>query len=185
MAADDPRVQDLVTTSGARPGGGAMAVGPDGSVKVEFDETGQIRRARVVKQISYDDAIEEAASLRVRPTTPDEWEYACGAGARTLFRWGEDTPDDGYPFNHPAGPHQEPNRWGLMIGQDPYRHEWTTEPKIVCGGDGGAATCGGSGFFLGWLTLATAYRDKDFGAWLNSEDGYIDELLIRPVVDMF
>jgi hypothetical protein len=138
----------------------------------------------VVSQISYDDAIEEAASLGVRPATPDEWEYACGAGARTLFRWGQDTPDDGYPFNHPVGPHQEPNLWSLMIGRDPYRHEWTTEPKIVCGGDGGGATCGGSGFFLGWLTLATAYRDKDFGAWLNSEDGYIGELLIRPVVDM-
>lgn len=183
VAADDPRVQALAAR--ARPGGGAMTYGPGGNVKVEFDETGQVRRARVVKQVSYGDAVEEAASLGVRPATPDEWEYACGAGARTLFRWGEDTPDDGYPFHHRAGPHQAPNLWGLMIGQDPYRHEWTTEPGIVCGGDGGGATCGGTGFFPGWLTLATAYRDKDFGAWLNSADGYIDELLIRPVVDMF
>ncbi|TDC77331.1 hypothetical protein E1193_22565 [Micromonospora sp. KC606] len=34
--------------------------------------------------------------------------------------------------------------WGLATGQDPYKHEWTTEPIIVCGGDGGGATCGGS-----------------------------------------
>jgi len=183
VAADDPRVQALA--AGASPGGGAMTFGPGGNVKVEFDETGRVRRARVVQQVAYADAVEEAASLGVRPATPDEWEYACGAGARTLFRWGEDTPDDRYPSGHLAGRHREPNLWGLMIGQDPYRHEWTTEPGIVCGGDGGGATCGGSGFFLGWLTLATAYRDKEFGAWLNSENGYIGELLIRPVADVF
>jgi hypothetical protein len=57
-------------------------------------------------------------------------------------------------------------------------------PGVVCGGDGGSATCGGSGFFAGWLALATAYRDADFGAWLTSPDGYVDELLIRPVVDL-
>jgi hypothetical protein len=71
-----------------------------------------------------------------------------------------------------------------MIGRDPYRHEWTTEPGIVCGGDGGGAVCGGSGFFLGWLTLATAYRDKQFGARPNSRSGSMRELLIRPVIDM-
>lgn len=54
----------------------------------------------------------------------------------------------------------------------------------MCGGDGGGATCGGSGFFLGWLTLATAYRDADFGTWLNSDDRYVDELLLRPVIDL-
>lgn len=181
-AADDPRVQNLMT--GARPGGGAMTFGPDGNVKVEFDEAGQVRSARVVEQITYNDALAEAASLGVRPASPDEWEHACGAGATTLFRWGDDSPGDGYPYDHRSGPHREPNLWSLMIGQDPYKHEWTTEPGVVCGGDGGGATCGGSGFFTGWLTLATAYRDEDFGTWLNSEDGYVDELLIRPVIDM-
>jgi hypothetical protein len=181
-AADDPRVQNLMT--GARPGGGAMTFGPVRNVKVEFDEAGQVRSARVVEQIPYVDALAEAASLGVRPASPDEWEHACGADARTLFRWGDDSPDDGYPYDHRSGPHHEPNLWGLMIGQDPYKHEWTTGRGIVCGGDGGSATCGGSGFFVGWLTLATAYRDEDFGTWLNSEDGYVDELLIRPVIDI-
>jgi hypothetical protein len=182
VAADDPRVQALAAA--ASPGGGAMAFGPRGNVKAEFDQAGQVRSARVVTRVSYGNALDEAASLGVRPATPDEWEHACGAGARTLFRWGEDTTGDRYPSSQRAGQHREPNVWGLMIGQDPYRHEWTTEPGIVCGGDGGGATCGGSGFFLGWLTLATAYRDKDFGAWLNSENGYIGELLIRPVIDL-
>ena len=93
-------------------------------------------------------------------------------------------PADGYPFDHRTGPHREENRWGLAIGQDPYRHEATTERTVVCGGDGGGATCGGSGFFLGWLTLATAYRDDDFGRWLASDDGYADEVLTRPAVEL-
>ncbi|MCG5438703.1 hypothetical protein [Micromonospora foliorum] len=53
----------------------------------------------------------------------------------------------------------------------------------VCGGDGGSTTCGGSRF-LGWLALATAYRDKDFGQWLASDDGYADEILSRPVMEL-
>jgi formylglycine-generating enzyme required for sulfatase activity len=57
-----------------------------------------------MKQVSYEDAVEEAASLGVRLNTPEEWEYACGAGARTLFRWGEDNPDDGYPAGHRTRP---------------------------------------------------------------------------------
>lgn len=38
---------------------------------------------------------------------------------------------------------------------DPRAHEWTTEAGIVCGGDGGGATCGGAGFFLGSGRLLT------------------------------
>ncbi len=28
------------------------------------------------------------------------------------------------------------------------------------GGDGGCTICGGAGFFMGWLTLATAYFEE-------------------------
>ncbi|WP_218028379.1 hypothetical protein [Nocardia yamanashiensis] len=181
---DDPRVRDLVAESGPRIGGEIVRVGHDGGLKVEFDEQGQARRARVVEQVSYEQALHKTAALGLRASSPDEWEYACGAAASTLFRWGDDTLPDGYPYDHPAGPHRTPNLWGLHIGQDPYRHEFTTNPTIVCGGDGGSATCGGSGFFLGWLTLATAYRDKDFGAWANSDDRYVTELLLRPVAEL-
>ncbi|MCX5115697.1 hypothetical protein OG992_00805 [Micromonospora sp. NBC_00362] len=54
----------------------------------------------------------------------------------------------------------------------------------MCGGDGGGTTCGDSAFFVGWLTLATAYRDKDFGQWLASDDRYADEILTRPVLEL-
>ncbi|WP_330437995.1 hypothetical protein OHB44_21360 [Micromonospora sp. NBC_00821] len=67
--------------------------------------------------------------------------------------------------------------------EDP-QHEATTERTIVCGGDGGGTTCGDSAFFVGWLTLATAYRDKDFGQWLASDDRYADEILTRPVLEL-
>lgn len=184
VPADDPLVRELIAASGARRGTTMVLSGPDGGVQVEFDELGQVRQAQVVEQVSYEQALRATAALGVRASTPDEWEYACGAGASTLFRWGDDSLDGGYPFDHSAGPHREANLWGLLIGQDPYRHEFTTDPAVVCGGDGGSATCGGTGFFLGWLTLATAYRDRDFGTWLDSDDRYVTELLIRPVAEL-
>jgi hypothetical protein len=54
----------------------------------------------------------------------------------------------------------------------------------VCGGDGGGATCGCDGIFVGWLTIATAYRNREFGEWLMSEDGYEEDFLTRPVIDL-
>jgi hypothetical protein len=182
---DDPRVRELVAKAGgSRRGGEIMTFQPDGGVEVRFDVDGQLSRARAKVQVSYEDAVDSVAGLGLRLSTPDEWEYACGAGAETLFRWGDDTPESGYPYDHRTGPHREANLWGLAIGQDPYRHEWTSTRTIVCGGDGGGTTCGGSGFFVGWVTIATAYRDPEFGAWLSSEDGYTDELLVRPVIDL-
>ncbi|MFC5926495.1 hypothetical protein [Micromonospora vulcania] len=183
LAPDDPRVVELVAS--ARPGiGGMKAVLPDGGVRVEFDRAGRVTRARLTREVSYDEAMAGLTSIGLRTTTPDEWEWACGAGATTLFRWGDTSANDGYPFDHKAGPHREQNLWGLAIGQDPYQHETTTERTIVCGGDGGGAACGGDGFFLGWLTLATAYRDKDFGRWLASDDWYSEVVLTRPVISL-
>ncbi|WBB71503.1 hypothetical protein O7602_17300 [Micromonospora sp. WMMD1128] len=180
---DDPRVRELVAT--VEPGiGGRRTFEPDGGLHVEFDRAGRVTRARLTRQVSYDEAMAGIESLGLRTATPDEWEWACGAGAATLFRWGDDHPVDAYPSSLRVGPHREENLWGLAIGQDPYRQEATTEPTVVCGGDGGGATCGGSGFFLGWLTLATAYRDDDFGRWFASDDGYADEILTRPVIEL-
>lgn len=75
-AADDPLVQQIVAANGGRPGGRAMTWSRDGNVEVEFDEAGQVRSARVMKRVSYHDAIKEAASPGVRPATPEEWEHA-------------------------------------------------------------------------------------------------------------
>lgn len=132
----------------------------------------------------YGEAVARVTRLGLRLSTPDEWEFACGTGSQSLWRWGDDTPTAGYPYDHSTGSHRELNLWGLAIGQDPYKHEWTAQRTIVCGGDGGEITHHSGGDFLGWVTLATAYRNLEFGEWLNSEDGYVDELLVRPVLDL-
>jgi hypothetical protein len=181
---DDPQVLALVSEQGSRRGGGMMTFTPDGGLEILFDEQGQVSSARIKRQVSYDDAVASLQARGMRLSTPDEWEYACGAGTQTLFRWGDHSLGDGYPYDHRTGPHRELNLWGLAIAQDPYKHEWTSERTIVCGGDGGTATCGGSGFFLGWLSLATSYRDAEFGSWLNTDDGYIDRILVRPIIDL-
>ena len=118
----------------------------------------------------------------------DEWEYACGGGRDSLFRWGDHAPYDRYPTDiSPAEAewgrkwvlsggklerppqgfvsdwdfHREPNAFGLRIASDPYKIELTAAAGITRGGDGGCAICGGVGFFAGWLTLATAWYEKE------------------------
>jgi hypothetical protein len=116
--------------------------------------------------------------------TPDEWEYICGGGTPTLFRWGDHAPVDRYPIESakrrkqreanvdlsvtPAGfapdwdLHLKPNALGISIAANPYHSELMAEIGITRGGDGGCTICGGYGHFVGWLTLATAYFEEQF-----------------------
>ncbi|WP_431930727.1 hypothetical protein [Micromonospora sp. RP3T] len=114
-----------------------------------------------------------------RFTAGDEWEHSCAAGATGLFRWGDEYPETGPYGELPLI--REPNLFGLVIGDDPYRAEFTTDPVVLCGGDGGSALCGGYGSFLSWLTLAAAYRDPDLAEALH-EGGLIGETPVRPVL---
>lgn len=96
--------------------------------------------------------------------TVDEWEYLCGAGAETLFRWGDHAPCDCYPVGSRSAHrtiHRRPNAFGLTIASDPYKFELTATPGTTRGGDGGHYACGGMGFFISWLTLSTAYFERD------------------------
>lgn len=56
--------------------------------------------------------------------------------------------------------HRRPNAFGLSIASDPYKFELVAEVGTTRGGDGGCTICGGSGFFMGWLTLATSYFEE-------------------------
>ncbi|WP_155629189.1 hypothetical protein [Burkholderia cepacia] len=123
-----------------------------------------------------------------RLPTPDEWEYFCGTGATTLFRWGDHVPCDRYPtdispeeatwrrqwalssgqlerpeagFRRDWEFHRVANAFGLHIASDPYKMELTTQAGLTFGGDGGGAICGGAGFLSGWLPLASAWNDPD------------------------
>ncbi|MFF5225561.1 hypothetical protein [Dactylosporangium sp. NPDC000521] len=137
--------------------------------------------AAAVDLYSVPEPMARLAWRGLRPPTPDEWEHDCGAGATTLFRWGDD-----YPDGEPSGDVpliQQPNFFGLVIGDDPYRAEFTTDPAILCGGDGGSALCGGSGAFLSWISLATAYRDPTLAEVVY--DGYlVGETPLRPVLPL-
>lgn len=138
---------------------------------------------------THDDVIQLLAKNGFRLPSSDEWEFLCGAGVTTLFRWGDHVPCDRYPtdinpeeaawrrqwvlsagtlkrpthgFLSDWDRHRVPNAFGLTIAANPYQTELVAEPDMLRGGDGGCTICGGAGFFAGWLPLATAYFEEDF-----------------------
>jgi hypothetical protein len=115
--------------------------------------------------IGYHRLLKEIRDTGFDLPTEDEWEYLCGGGARTLWRWG-----DSYDYDM-AVPYFEietaeagwnisnPNQFGLAIASDPYRYEVVSgENVILKGGDGGENLCGGMGLTLGFLPVATYYK---------------------------
>ncbi|HJZ53440.1 MAG TPA: hypothetical protein VKE74_00690, partial [Gemmataceae bacterium] len=91
--------------------------------------------------------------------TADQWEYACAAGARTLWHWGDRRPN--------AGP-VEANAFGLGIAQNTYEIEALDVPREYRGGDGGVRVCGGEHPLEQQLPLASWFRkygSKDEEDW--------------------
>lgn len=127
---------------------------PSGGDPVRYPGRNYLRRPEVLHILDQE---------RFRLPSSDEWEYACGAEASTLFRWGDDTPDCRGARPHQVGEegtvwdlHLRPNAFGLKIANDSYRWEFCAEPEILRGGDGGTARSSGAGIFAEWLTLATS-----------------------------
>jgi len=118
--------------------------------------------------VAHRDVVALLAGDGFRLPTSDEWEHACAAGARTLFRWGDDCPADHYPsgdadaLHFDFDLHRRPNAFGLRIGLDPYDWELVAEPSVMRGGDGGGVISAGAGYMAGWLTLATAFVDPEY-----------------------
>jgi hypothetical protein len=186
---DDPRV--LETQRQLGPPGASNThtlVNGDGQLELSYQE-GRVVRARASVAATHSNIAESLARDGFRLPSSDEWEHACGAGASTLFRWGDHVPCDRYPddvsreemewkrqwalsagrLERPPGGfvpdfdhHRQPNAFGLFIASNPYQSELVAEPGHSRGGDGGSAICGGAGFLMGWLPLATAWLDPDF-----------------------
>ncbi|MFD9597103.1 hypothetical protein ACFWA9_30720 [Kitasatospora sp. NPDC059973] len=126
------------------------------------------------------------AARGLRMPSADEWEHACGAGATTLFRWGDDCPLDRIPHGEPDGPQSRPNAFGLRIAYDTYRTEVSSDTASVHGGDGGESVCGGYGFLLGWLPLATANRNPFMAEFVHGPDGdgLCEDFSVRPLLPL-
>ncbi|MFI9251300.1 hypothetical protein [Streptomyces sp. NPDC053069] len=126
------------------------------------------------------------AARGLRMPSSDEWEHACGAGADTLFRWGNDCPLDRIPYGDHTGPQQQLNAFGLRIAYDTYRAELTSDVTAVHGGDGGESVCGGYGRMLAWLPLATANRNPSMAEFVYGPDGedLCEDFSTRPVLTL-
>lgn len=126
------------------------------------------------------------AARGLRMPSADEWEHACGAGARTLFRWGDDCPLEEASWGATDGPRSEPNAFGLRIAYDSYTAELSADPDAVHGGDGGEAVCGGYGSLLAWLPLATANRNPSMAEFAYGPEGEdaLEAFAVRPVLSL-
>ncbi|WP_449485504.1 hypothetical protein [Streptomyces avidinii] len=126
------------------------------------------------------------AARGLRMPSADEWEHACGAGARTLFRWGDTCPLEEPSWGAAPGPRSEPNAFGLRIAHDSYAAEISDDPAAVHGGDGGEAACGGYGNLLAWLPLATANRNTSMAEFAHGPEGedVLDTFAVRPVLSL-
>jgi hypothetical protein len=155
-------------------------------LRIQRDLDGKITAQRVANQ-THHEVTDMLARTGFRLPASDEWEYICGGNSNTLFRWGDHVPCDRYPIDispdeaqwrrdwvlsggkldYPAGGfitdwglHRQPNNFGVYIASNPYNYELVAEPEMTRGGDGGGTICGGAGFFVGWLALATAYFEE-------------------------
>ncbi|MDB1089094.1 hypothetical protein PJ985_16150 [Streptomyces sp. ACA25] len=126
------------------------------------------------------------AARGLRMPSSDEWEHACGAGATTLFRWGNTCPLDRTPTGDHSGPHKQLNAFGLRIAHNTYSSELTSDVTAVHGGDGGESVCGGYGCMLAWLPLATANRNPSMVEFVYGPDGedLCEGFSTRPVLTL-
>jgi hypothetical protein len=185
LAPEEPEAQRWIREYGRAAGVVTVSTG-GAEVRLTPRDVGTL--VEKAEPLTHAELTRRLATTGFRFPTPDEWEHACGAGAATLFRWGDHAPCDcdppagsraerkrtpgRVPPRGPATPpdlgfapewdlHRRPNALGLIIAFNPYRNEATSDSAQTRGGDGGMRVCGGVGFFVAWLTLATSFFEPD------------------------
>ncbi len=92
----------------------------------------------------------------------DQWEYACGQGSRTLFRWGNTQIPNCWAQTG-ADWKSVPNNFGLHIATNPYERELINSTTHTKGGDAGKTYNSLGEFnhlrFFITFPLATYYRN--------------------------
>lgn len=111
-----------------------------------------------------------------RLPTCDEWEYACAAGTRTLFRWGADCPVSNSHDDKVFLLHKQRNAFGLAFNSSTYDTELCHGAQLR-GGDGGGAVHGGMGKVNTWFPLASAFHvsAEELAYW------WMDDVVARRV----
>ncbi|MBS1953330.1 MAG: hypothetical protein JST89_04035 [Cyanobacteria bacterium SZAS-4] len=132
------------------------------------------------RSITRKEIEEEIRAQKFRLPTSDEWEYLCGGGATTLFRWGDNNPSD---WRENAAYRYDRNCFFLDIAHDTYALEAVTEPDVFRGGDGGGAECSGDPIFYTWFPLATAFLCRSL-ANPQPEMHWSDRFQVRRVFDL-
>lgn len=112
-----------------------------------------------------------------RLPTPDEWEYICAAGSRTLFRWGNECPISNSYDDKRFALHKQRNAFGVMMNSSTYATELCQGPALR-GGDGGGSVCGGIGKIITWFPLASSFQvsQEEIDGW------WIDDVFARRVL---
>lgn len=143
-------------------------------------ENGQLAHTKPT-YVTYSQVKERIAQEGFRFPTSDEWEYACAAGARTLWRWGDNCPMIPIPRSYPKpiewDIHLRTNAFGLLIGDNPSDHEFTAEVGVFRGGSSTTLSVM-PGRFVEWLTLASSFEvkhrvpDPDRAYWYRIRRAY-------------
>lgn len=105
----------------------------------------------VRKYNTYKEFREELKNTIFTIPTEDEYEYICGGGKRTLYRWGDSLKEE-LSAIYSIGTINEnndilysPNMFELHILYDSYMYELVDDECFYKGGDGGCTLCGGDG----------------------------------------
>jgi hypothetical protein len=189
LPADTPNFAEIV----------AQATQNCGLVTVSGNETTYYGRLKIIKignkthyytyaEMNYDEFVQKVQEEGFRLPTEDEFEYLCGGGSRTLYRWGDflhgevacqfDIPFESEPIDPSDEADRNPddlagaNFFGVSICFDPYKSEVVMDSEVRSkGGDGGSALCGGGGDVEGFLPYVTFFRDWGIGMFREQVTG--------------